>query len=183
MAHRKTRSKAAVQAKRARRGAGEIERYEKAVEAFERAIKALYKGEADRAKEQLEKLQESYGDETELMDRVRAFLAVCERKLAPSRKPKTTEEMVTYGIMLHNEGDSQQAIKLFSKALEQDPANPHIAYCLAAAHARLGDAASTAKHLREAIQADRTSRVQAIADEDFARVRDQSEVASLLAEA
>jgi tetratricopeptide (TPR) repeat protein len=183
MAHRKTRSKAAVHSKRARRGAGEIERYEKAVEAFERAIKALYKGEADRAKEQFEKLQESYADETELMDRVRAFLAVCERKLAPSRKPKNTEEMVTYGIMLHNAGDSQQAIKIFSKALEQEPSNPHIAYCLAAAHARLGDAASTAKHLREAIQADRTSRVQAIADEDFARVRDQSEVASLLAEA
>lgn len=183
MAQRKTRSSAAVQAKRARRGAGEIERYEKAVESFERALKALYKGEADKAKEQFERLRDTHGDETALMDRVRAFLAVCERKLAPSRKPKNTEEMVTYGIMLHNEGDSQQAIKMFSKALEQDPANPHIAYCLAAAHARLGDAASTAKHLREAIQADRTSRVQALSDEDFARVRDESEVAALLAEA
>jgi tetratricopeptide (TPR) repeat protein len=181
MAQKKARSKAGVKARKAGRGAGEIERYEKALEAFDRAIKALYKGEADKAKEQLEKLKESYGDETELLDRVSSYLAICERKLSPPKKPKTTEEMVTQGVFFHNSGDSQQAVKVLSKALEMDPSNPYIAYCLAAAHARAGDASEAAKHLKLAIQADSTSRVHALSDEDFAAIRDRSEIASVLA--
>lgn len=183
MAQKKARSRAGVKARKAGRGAGEIERYEKALEAFERAIKVLYKGEADKAKEQLEKLKESHADEVELVDRVNAYLAICERKLSPARKPKTTEEMVTQGVLLHNAGDSQQAIKVLSKALEMEPSNPYIAYCLAAAHARAGEASEAAKHLKQAIQADSTSRIHALADEDFASIRDRSELAAVLAEA
>jgi tetratricopeptide (TPR) repeat protein len=183
MAQKKARSKSGVKSKKAGRGAGEIERYEKGLEAFEKAVKALYKGEVDKAKEQLERLRESHGDESELMDRVSSYLAICERKLSPQRKPKTTEELVTYGVILHNSGDSQQAIKVLAKALEAEPSNPHIEYCLAAAHARAGEPAEAAKHLRLAIQADRTVRVHALVDDDFRGVRDRSEVASLLSDA
>lgn len=183
MAQKKARSKAGVKAKKAGRAAGEIERYEKAIESFERAVKALYKGEADKAKEQFDRLKESHGNEIELMDRVNSFLAVCERKLSPQRKPKTTEELVTHGVLLHNAGDSQQAIKALAKALEAEPSNPHIEYCLAAAHARAGEPTEAVKHLRQAIQFDRSSRIHALADEDFATMRDRSELSSLLSEA
>ncbi|MGH9335361.1 MAG: tetratricopeptide repeat protein, partial [Vicinamibacteria bacterium] len=85
-------------------------------------------------------------------------------------------------IMLHNDGDAQQAIRMLSRALESDPTNAHIEYCLAAAHAKIGDGAATAKHLRQAIQADPLSRIHARMDEDFAPVRYQSEISALLSE-
>ncbi len=182
MAQKKTRPKAAVKSRRAGRGASEIERYEKAIEGLEKAIRTLYKGEFDKAKDQLERLKEGYPDEGELMDRVQTFLLVCERKLAPPKRPKSTEEMITYGVMLHNDGDSREAIKMLSKALEAEPSNAHIEYCLAAAHAKTGDGAATAKHLRHAIQADPLSRIHARADDDFAPVRHTSEVSALLSE-
>lgn len=178
----KTRPKAAVKSRRAGRGSSEIEHYEKAIEILEKATRSLYKGEFDKAKEHLERLKKDFADEGELMDRVNTYLLICERKLAPQKRPKSTEEMITYGVMLHNDGDSREAIKMLSKALEAEPSNAHIEYCLAAAHAKTGDGAATAKHLRQAIQADPLSRIHARADDDFAPVRHTSEVAALLSE-
>ena len=154
--------------------------YQKALDGLERAMKALYKGDPERAKEQLLKLADGYADEYELMDRVKLYLSICDRQMAPQKRPKDAEEMVTAGVMAMNEGEDQQAIKMFTKALDSDPKNVQAAYCLAAAHARAGDASATAKHLRQAISADPTNRIHAKADQDFAGVRDEQEVAALL---
>ena len=182
MAQKKTRSKPGLKNKRAGRGASELEHFQKAIDSLEKAIRSLYKGEFDKAKEQLERLKEGYPDEGALMDRVNTYLLVCARKLAPQKRPKSTEEMITYGVMLHNDGDSREAIKMLGKALEAEPSNSHIEYCLAAAHAKIGDGAATAKHLRQAIQADPLSRIHARADDDFAPVRHTAEVGALLSE-
>ena len=182
MAQKKTRSKPGLKNKRAGRGASEIEHFQKAIDGLEKAIRSLYKGEFDKAKEQLERLKEGYPDEGALMDRVNTYLLVCARKLAPQKRPKSTEEMITYGVMLHNDGDSREAIKMLGKALEAEPSNSHIEYCLAAAHAKIGDGAATAKHLRQAIQADPLSRIHARADDDFAPVRHTAEVGALLSD-
>jgi tetratricopeptide (TPR) repeat protein len=182
MAQKKTHSKPGLKNKRAGRGASEIEHFQKAIDSLEKAIRSLYKGEFDKAKEQLERLKEGYPDEGALMDRVNTYLLVCARKLAPQKRPKSTEEMITYGVMLHNDGDSREAIKMLGKALEAEPSNSHIEYCLAAAHAKIGDGAATAKHLRQAIQADPLSRIHARADDDFAPVRHTAEVSALLSE-
>jgi tetratricopeptide (TPR) repeat protein len=182
MAQKKARSKSGLKSKKAGRGAGEIEHYEKALENLEKVLRALYKGEFERAQEQLERMKEAYADEGAIMDRVNTYLAVCARKLAPQKRPKSTEEMITYGVMLHNDGDSKEAIKMLGKALEADPENAHIEYCLAAAHAKIGDGAATAKHLRQAIEADPLSRIHARIDEDFAPVRHTAEVGALLSE-
>lgn len=183
MPQKKTRSKSGVKSKRAGRGAGEMEIYEKAVEAFEKAMKTLYKGEFEKAKEQFESVLQNFPDESDLTDRLQTYVAVCERKLAPQRRPKSTEEMVTQGVMLLNEGDAAQAIKILSKALEADPTSPHIAYCLAAAYGRAGEATESARHLKQAIAADPTSRFHAQTDDDFAPVKNRSEIAALLAQA
>lgn len=183
MAQKKARSKSGTRAKHAGRGAGELELYQKAVELFERALKTLYKGEYEKAKEQFESVRQTYALENDLLDRVQTYIAVCESKLAPQRRPKSTEEMVTQGVMLLNEGDTTQAIKVLTKALEAEPANPHIAYCLAAAYGRAGEAAESAKHLKQAIAADPTSRFHAQTDDDFAPVKNRSEIATLLTQA
>ena len=180
MAQRTTRSKRA-KGKKARRAMSE--RSQKALETLERALKALYKGDPGKAKEHLEKLQEGYPEEIELMDRVRSYLLVCEKRLSPQRRPKNAEEMVNAGVMSLNEGDAAQAVKHLSKALDLEPKSAHIHYCLAAAHALSGDASTTARHLKQAISADPTSRFHAKTDDDFVSVRDAAEVAALLVEA
>ncbi len=181
MAQKKIRRKGTK--KRAGRGSSELQRYEKALEGLERAMKAMYKGDVERAKEQLLRIQEAHANETELMDRVRSYLVVCERQLSPQKRPKSAEEYVTAGVMHHNEDDFPQAIKQFTRALEMEPKNPHAAYCLAAAHARTGDASSTARILKQAIQTDPYNRVYANSDHDFDGVRESREIESLLAEA
>ena len=180
MAQRTTRSKGA---KGKKAGGAMSERYQKALESLERALKALYKGDPGKAKEHLEKLQENYPEEREMMDRVHSYLLVCEKQLSPQRRPKNAEEMVNAGVMSLNEGEAAQAVKHLSKALDLEPKSAHIHYCLAAAHARSGDASTTAKHLKQAISADPTSRFHAKTDDDFAGVRDTAEVAALLVEA
>lgn len=183
MAQKKARSKSGVRAKRAGRGAGEAELYQKALEVFERALKTLYKGEFEKAKELFESVRQTYAEENDLMDRVRTYIAVCDNKLAPLRRPKGTEELVTQGVMLLNDGDTVQAIKVLTKALEAEPSSPHIEYCLAAAYGRAGEAAESAKHLKQAIAADPTSRFHAQTDDDFAPVKNRSEIATLLSQA
>jgi len=162
---------------------GVSEAYAKAVDALDKAVKALYKGDAARAKDQLVRIRENHAGDMELMDRVSSYLLICERQLAPQRRPKTPEEMINLGVLSLNEGDPTQAIKHLSKALDAAPKNPQAAYCLAAAHAICGDASASAKNLKLAIGADPSARVQAQNDEDFASVRSSSEIASLLAEA
>ena len=180
MAQRTTRSKGA---KGKKAGRAMSERYQKALEILERALKALYKGDPGKAKEHLEKLQENYPEEREIMDRVHSYLLVCEKQLSPQRRPKNAEEMVNAGVMSLNEGEAAQAVKHLSKALDLEPKSAHIHYCLAAAHARSGDASTTAKHLKQAISADPSSRFHAKTDDDFAGVRDTTEVSALLVEA
>ena len=125
----------------------------------------------------------TYPEEKELLERVDSYLLICERQLAPQRRPKTAEEMVTFGVMYLNEGDAEEAIKQLSKAFELEPKSSHVQYCLAAAHALSGDAPASAKFLKQAINSDPTSRFHARGDEDFNSVRHESEVAALLAEA
>ncbi|GMR21794.1 MAG: hypothetical protein BMS9Abin37_0110 [Acidobacteriota bacterium] len=180
MALKTTRSKRA-KGKKAERAVSE--RYQKALDGLERAMKALYKDDPAKAKEHLEKLQESYPEENEMMDRVHSYLLVCEQRLSPQRRPKNAEEMANAGVMALNEGDAAQAIKHLSKALELEPESAHIHYCLAAAYALAGDASTTARHLKQAISADPSSRFHAKTDEDFVGVRDAAEVAALLVEA
>ncbi len=175
---RKARSKSTR--KRPSRGSGERVRYQKAVEAFEKAIKVLHKGDANRAQEQFTAILEAYPEEIEIADRARIYLTVCGRHLAPARRPKTVEDTVNFALMRHNEGDYPQAIKYLAKALEQEPKNDYIHYYLAAALARSGDAQATARHLKQAASSDPVSLVQAKADADFAAVRSSPEVEAVL---
>lgn len=180
MAKKTTRSKNDTAKKL---GRAQSERYQKALDGLEKGLKALYKGDPEKAKEQLTRLQENYSEEKELMDRVQSYIVVCEQRLSPQKRPKNVEEMATSGVISLNDGDHATAIKQLTKALELEPKNAHVQYCLAAAHALGGDAPATAKLLKQAIGSDPSARVHARVDEDFSRVWDSDEVAVLLTEA
>jgi len=179
----RSKSGPSTRKKTATRATGEeAERYNKALDTFERALKNLHKGETDRARDLFQSLLKDFAEERELGERARVYLAVCDRqgRRGSSPAPRDFEEFVHYGVFNHNQGDYQKAAKYLERALELKPKSDYVHYCLAATYARLGDSKTAARHLREAVQSDAYNRVLARADEDFDPIRDQGEVAELL---
>lgn len=155
-------------------------RYQQALDLFEKAVKALGRKDFDRARDLLDELLDGYRDQSELTERARAYRAMCDRARRPAR-PKTFEEMLNYGVLLHNKGEFAQAVKYLQQALELHPRNEGALYCLAAAQARAGDPQAALKALRSAIHANPATRAQARRDDDFEPLRGASEFQALVA--
>ena len=157
-------------------------RYRQALELFEKAVKAFGKKDFERARGHLNSLVESHADQPDLVERSRSYLAMCDR--ATSRKnvrPKTFEEILNYGVVLHNRGEFDEAVKYLRQAVAQEPRNEHALYCLAASEARAGGADAALQALRSAISANPTSRTQARLDPDFEPLRGEAEFQALVA--
>lgn len=153
-----------------------------ALELFERAVKALGKRDYAKAKEILETLTESHPDERDILERARAYLVLCERNLDKKAafRPKTFEDLLNYGVYLHNRGEFQEALKYFQQAAEIHPKNEHVLYCVAAAAARAGDSDGALKALRSAILTNPANRAQARSDSDFDPIREDQEFVDLI---
>jgi tetratricopeptide (TPR) repeat protein len=155
-----------------------------ALEAYEKALRALGKKEHERARDLFDALLESYPEERDLLERARSYRAFCERTLSAARspafRPRTFEEVMSQGVFLHNRGDFPEALKLFRQAAEMHPRDEHAQYCLAAAAARAGDAASAVKALRSAMTVSPETRAQARRDPDFDAIREDESFRALL---
>jgi tetratricopeptide (TPR) repeat protein len=154
-------------------------RHQQALEVFERAVKALGRKDFDRSRDLLDVLIEEYSDQQELVERAKAYRAVTERARRP--RPKTFEELLNYGVVLHNRGDYDLAVKYLRQALEIHPRNEGALYCLAAAQARAGDSQAALKALKSAIHANPASRAQARRDADFEPLREAAAFQALVA--
>ena len=154
-------------------------RYQQALDVFEKAVKALGRKDFGRAQDLLDGLIDSYADQQELVERAKTYRALCERERKHPR-PKTFEELLNYGVVLHNRGDFQHAVKYLRQALDIHPRNENALYCMAAAHARAGDAAAAIKALKSAIHANPASRTQARKDADFEPLRDAAAFQALV---
>ena len=154
--------------------------YQQALDLFEKAVKALGRKDFDRARDLLDQLVEDHADQKELVERARAYRAMCDRGRRPAR-PKTFEELLNYGVVLHNRGEFAQAVRYLQLALEIHPRNESALYCLAAAQARAGDPAAALQALRSAISANPASRAQARRDDDFEPLRAAAEFQALVA--
>jgi tetratricopeptide (TPR) repeat protein len=153
-----------------------------AVELFEKAMKTLGKRDYEKTQEHLEALLAAHVDELDVAERARLYLGLCQQKLEKKSafKPKTFDEHLNYGVLLHNRGEFKEALKLLGQAAEIQPRNEHVLYCLAASSAQAGDAPAALKSLRAAIEASPTSRAQARADSDFDPLRDNEEFLEIL---
>jgi tetratricopeptide (TPR) repeat protein len=163
-------------------GAAPNRRFTQALEVFERAVKALGKRDFEKARDHLDSLIASYPEERDLLERARAYHAVCERALdrRPSFRPRTFAELMNYGVYLHNRGEFSEALRYLSQAAEMQPKNEHALYCQAAAAAQAGDVETALRALRAAIAANPASRAQARNDSDFDRLRDSDAFSSLV---
>jgi tetratricopeptide (TPR) repeat protein len=132
-------------------------RYQQALELFERAVKSLGRKDFDRSRDLLDALIEDFSEQQELVERL------------------------NYGVVLHNRGDFELAVKYLRQALDIHPRNEGALYCLAAAQARAGDAQAALKALKSAIHANPASRAQARRDADFEPLREAAAFQALVA--
>jgi tetratricopeptide (TPR) repeat protein len=156
--------------------------YRQAVDLFEKGVKAFGRKDVDRARSHLESLIETHPDQRDLVERARSYLAMCDRADGPKApRPRTFEELLNYGVVLHNRGEHADAVKYLEQAVGKQPKNEHALYCLAAAQARAGETAAAVEALRSAIQINPASRNQARQDPDFEALRGDETFAGLVA--
>jgi tetratricopeptide (TPR) repeat protein len=153
-----------------------------ALEHFEKGMKALHKREYEKAGVHFDSLLEDFPDERDLIERARQYRALCDRALEkrPAFRPKSFEDLLNYGVYLHNRGEFQEALKYLHQAAEIHPKNEHVLYCTAAAAARAGDTDTAIKALRAAIGANSANRAQARSDSDFDPIREDEAFVTLV---
>lgn len=151
-----------------------------AVRAFEQALKLFNRQEFATAKSAFVGLLGKFGDQAEIVARVRTYLAICEQRLARSPSvPRNPDALYNQGVFQLNKGDTAEAIDLFEKALKVEPRADHVYYSLAAAYARLDDAPKAMEALRRAIGIRPAHRSHSRHDLDFAGLRSNEDFQQL----
>lgn len=157
-------------------------RSEKALELFEKAMKAMGKKDFERALEAFDAVIAEHAGERDVVERARAFKLVCERATdkRPAYKPKGFDDLLHYGVFLHNTGEFDAALRFLREAAELHPKNEHVQYCVAASAARAGETEAALKALRSAIGTNAQNRAQARVDSDFDPIREDEEFQTLV---
>jgi predicted Zn-dependent protease len=143
-----------------------------AVRAFEQALRLFNRQDFVTAKASFDSLLDKFGDQADIVARVRTYLAICDQRLArtPST-PRNSDALYDRGVFEFNRGNTAEAIESFEKALKVEPRADHVFYSLAAAYARLNNVTKALEALRHAIGIRPVHRSHARRDLDFAGLR------------
>ena len=132
--------------------------YEKALRAYEQALKLLHAGSFEKALRQFQGLFDDFPEERELHERCARYMQVCERELSTVSTPQTAEEHLYAATLALNNGAPDEAIQHLtaSEQLNADPAQIH--YMMALAKAGKEELESSADHLLRSIELDPDNR-------------------------
>ena len=147
--------------------------YFEAVALYERGLEALQRHDYQTAAGLLESVLRTYPEEKELHERVRLYLNICQRHVAPREAaPQTVEERLYASTLAINGGRYDEAISHLRLVRDEDPDNDHALYTLAVAHAQRGEHAEAIAHLERAIALNPENRVLARRDPDLEPLRE-----------
>jgi len=151
-----------------------------AVRAFEQALRLFNRHDFSAAKPAFQSLLSKFAEQSEILARVRTYLAICDQRLARAPQvPRNADALYDQGVVEFNRGHTEEAIELFQKALKADPRADHVYYSLAAAHARLEDSPKALDALRRAIVIRPAHRSHARRDLDLAGLRSNEDFQQL----
>ena len=154
-------------------------RFTQAVQNYEAALKLMQTHKFDRAKASFEKVLE--GPSTELADRARMHINICNQQLAKtSTSFKTPEEQYDYAISLMNSGDYEEARSHLSKLVKNHPKADYGSYGLAVLDCLTGQIEDALRNLQQAIKLNPGNRFQARNDSDFRAMADDPRFTELL---
>src|SRR5688572_21046648 len=148
---------------------------------YDRGVAALQRRKLEEAERHFLDLVQKYGEEKELVDRARVYLAICERQRASSRlAPSEPEDFYYAAVLEKNRGNVDEAIGHLQRAARKNGGGK-VDFLLACCYAQRGEPVSALEHLRLAIEEDQRNRILARHDRDFDPVRDSPEFQELLA--
>jgi tetratricopeptide (TPR) repeat protein len=152
-----------------------------AVALYEEGVAALQAHEFSRASALLRSVVLRYPDEPELHERVRLYLIVCERHMAPrAASPSTTEERVFAATLAVNAGNYAEALEHLRTASSEAPEDDHALYMLASVLALSDEVDEAVPLLLRAIDLNPDNRSRARHDPDLDALREVDSIRTAL---
>jgi tetratricopeptide (TPR) repeat protein len=123
----------------------------------------------------IERFQEvSKGPDSQVADKARSYLQICERKTADGDlQLRSAEDHFNYGVERMNARDLERALIHLQRARTLDPDGDHILYTLALCSGLTGDGAGACENLKLAIALEPKNRIMARQDTEFAALATQ----------
>lgn len=149
--------------------------YQKALAAFSEAVKEFRKSKWDKAVELFSAFIEKCPAERDLVARARTYLAIAGEHLKEPKEiptPKTVEDFVNAAVYKMNGGATEEAMKFVEKALKTYPEDARVLYLQADLLCRSGQLDAALDSLRLAVQNEKTYRILAQNETDFAPLWD-----------
>ncbi len=144
--------------------------YPEAVARYESGMRALQEHRFQEAADMFRGVLVQYPEEKELNDRVRLYLALCERHLRTTPEPRSLEERLYAATLALNAGDGDTAMLHLGEIVAQDPEHDGALYMLGVAHALKDDPQTALAYLQRAIQRNPENRALALQDADLERL-------------
>jgi tetratricopeptide (TPR) repeat protein len=140
--------------------------HHQSLQAYQNGLQFMQEGKFEKARVVFEKLIAT--GPTEVLERCRVYLSVCQTKLSESTRAfDSPEEEYDYAISLLNTGDYDEARDHFEIILSEHPSADYAHYGLAALESMTGQAEECLEHMARAIELNPRNRIQARTDTDF----------------
>jgi tetratricopeptide (TPR) repeat protein len=154
---------------------------ESARKEYEKGAAALQKKKFEEAEKHFRAVIDEYGDERELADRSRLYLAVCERRKKNGKGAVNGEPDDPYyaALLEKNRKNFHGAIEHLKKSRKTE--DGRAPYLLACCLAQLNDSERALEALARAIAEDEGNRALARRDPDFESLRETAEFLNLTA--
>lgn len=148
-----------------------------AVDAYEKAVKALHKGKWKDAAGKFEKII-AETDLPEIAARAQQYLSICRSHLEEDSGSDGDDPFLR-AVVLKNAGSLNEALKIASKGPKGDDRYPYLA---ASIHALKKEGDKAEEALKRAIELNPKNRVYAFHDPDFTHLREHEEYADLFSQ-
>lgn len=146
---------------------------------YQNALELMQDNKFEKAKALFDKILRDAPPE--LVERVRVYQSVCERRSADSaRSFATPEEQYDYAVSLLNAGSFEDARDQFDAILAAHPNSDFAHYGVALLHSMTGQNEESLEHLARAIELNPGLRIQARTDPDFIDMVDDPRFTELL---
>ena len=148
---------------------------------YEQGVAAVQSHDYSRASSVLRSVLTRYPGEKELHERVRLYLNVCERHMAPhALSPSNPEERVFAATLAINAGRYDEALEHLRTASAESPDHDHALYMLASVLVLRDQAEEAVPILLRAIELNPDNRAMARHDPDLEPLRQHENVRSAL---
>ena len=155
--------------------------YLEAIALYEQGVAAIQAHEYSRASSVLRSVITRYPEEKELHERVRLYLNVCDRHMAPrATSPSTPEERVFAATLAVNSGNYDEALEHLRRASAEAPDYDHALYMLASVLALRDEVEEAIPILLRAIELNADNKAIARHDPDLEPLRQSDKVRAAL---